>query len=97
MARKPIDKTVDMDKLVSLAQGFSGADIAALVNAAAMSAIKEHIAVNRSDRTKDKNELEYTDESQAQKRKVPLNITMKHFESAIKKIKPNIVVKAAKT
>jgi transitional endoplasmic reticulum ATPase len=97
MARKPIDKTVDMDKLVSLAKGFSGADIAALVNAAAMSAIKEHIAVYRSDRTKEKSELEYTDESQGQKRKVPLNITMKHFESAIKKIKPNLAMTAAKT
>jgi transitional endoplasmic reticulum ATPase len=97
MARKPIDKSVNMDKLVLLAQGFSGADIAALVNTAAMSAIKEHIAVNRSDLTKDKSEMEYTDESQRKERKVPLNITFKHFESAIKKIKPNLVMSAATT
>ena len=91
MARKPIDKSIDMDKLESLAEGFSGADIAALVNTAAMSAIKEHIAVNRTDLTKGKSELEYTDQSQRRERKVPLNITLKHFESAIKKIKPNLV------
>jgi transitional endoplasmic reticulum ATPase len=97
MAKKPIDKTVDMHKLVSLAQGFSGADIAALVNAAAMSAIKEHVAADRSDRRKDKSELQYTDESQVRKRKVPLNITMKHFESAIKKIKSSPAMTATKT
>ena len=97
MARKPIDKSVDMDKLVSMTQGFSGADIAALVNAAAMTAIKEHIGENRSDRTQDKSELEYTDQNQRQERKVPLNITIKHFESAIKKIKPKLVVTAANT
>jgi transitional endoplasmic reticulum ATPase len=97
MAKKPIDKTVDMHKLVSLAQGFSGADIAALVNAAAMSAIKEHVGADRSDRRKDKSELQYTDESQVRKRKVPLNITMKHFESAIKKIKSSPAMTATKT
>src|SRR5690348_13317263 len=42
--RKPLDNTVDMDKLVELTNGSTGADIAAIVNAAAMSAIKEHIA-----------------------------------------------------
>src|SRR6476659_5238443 len=51
-ARKPIDKTVNLDKLVELTKGYSGADIAALVNAAAMSAIKEYVAVNRGEHTK---------------------------------------------
>ena len=31
--RKPIDNTVDMEKLVELTNGFTGADIAAIVNA----------------------------------------------------------------
>ena len=39
-SKKPLDKTVSLDKLVELTKGYSGADIAALVNAAAMSAIK---------------------------------------------------------
>ena len=56
--RKPLDNTVDMEKLVELTNGFTGADIAAIVNAAAMSAIKEHVAAisetNGSGRRKDK-------------------------------------------
>jgi transitional endoplasmic reticulum ATPase len=51
-AKKPLDKTVSLDKLVELTKGYSGADIAALVNAAAMSAIKEYVATNRSGKTK---------------------------------------------
>ena len=97
MARKPIDKTVDRDKLVALAKGFSGADIAALVNAAAMSAIKEHITTNRSEQTRDRKQLLYSDENQTPSQKIPLNITMKHFETALKKIKPNLAMAAAKT
>ena len=56
--RKPLDNTVDMEKLVELTNGLTGADIAAIVNAAAMSAIKEHVATisetNSSGRRKDK-------------------------------------------
>ncbi len=51
-SKKPLDKTVSLDKLVELTKGYSGADIAALVNAAAMSAIKEYVAVNRGEQTK---------------------------------------------
>lgn len=97
MARKPIDKTIDLDKLGALAKGMSGADIAALVNAAALSAIKEHISINRSEDMQRNGELNYTDESQKRIQKVPLNITMKHFDAALKKIKPNLEMKTAKT
>ena len=90
MARKPIDKFVDLNKLVELCKGLSGADIAALVNAAALSAIKEHILTNRSEQITERKELLYADESQLGSQKVPLNITMKHFESAFKKIKANL-------
>ena len=34
-SKKPLDKTVSLDKLVELTKGYSGADIAALVNASA--------------------------------------------------------------
>lgn len=97
MARKPIDKTVDLDKLVTLAKGFSGADIAALVNAAALSAIREYIAANRREDVREKRQLLHTDESQKRTKNVPLNITMKHFETALKKIKPHLAVTAGKT
>jgi transitional endoplasmic reticulum ATPase len=41
--KKPLDSDVNLDKLVETTEGMTGADIAALVNAAAMSAIKEHV------------------------------------------------------
>ena len=97
MARKPIDKTVDLDQLVTLAKGFSGADIAALVNAAALSAIREYIENNRGEDIMENRQLLYSDESQKRTRNVPLNITMKHFEAALKKIKPHLAVTADKT
>jgi transitional endoplasmic reticulum ATPase len=82
---------------VELCKGLSGADIAALVNAAALSAIKEHILTNRSEQITERKELLYADESQPVSQKVPLNITMKHFEAAFKKIKPNLKYTTTKT
>jgi transitional endoplasmic reticulum ATPase len=41
--KKPLDSDVNLDRLVELTEGMTGADITALVNAAAMSAIKEHV------------------------------------------------------
>ncbi|MDQ3847811.1 MAG: AAA family ATPase, partial [Thermoproteota archaeon] len=64
--KKPIDSDVNLDKLVEMTEGMTGADIAALVNAAAMGAIKDHVS-QRSD--------------------TKLKISMKHFETALNKIK----------
>lgn len=82
-AKKPLDKTVSLDKLVELTKGYSGADIAALVNAAAMSAIKEYVAVNRVEQIKRSKEFEH----EVHTGKVPLEISLKNFEAALKKIK----------
>jgi transitional endoplasmic reticulum ATPase len=41
--KKPLDADVNLDKLVVQTEGMTGAEIAALVNAAAMTAIKEHV------------------------------------------------------
>lgn len=82
-SKKPLDKTVSLDKLVDLTKGYSGADIAALVNAAAMTAIKEYVAVNREEQTKRSKESELGTQSG----KVPLVISFKNFETALKKIK----------
>jgi transitional endoplasmic reticulum ATPase len=43
-AKKPLDSSVNLDKLVETTNGMTGADIAAVVNMAAMAAIKEQIA-----------------------------------------------------
>jgi transitional endoplasmic reticulum ATPase len=41
--KKPLASDVDLGKVVEMTDGMTGADIAALVNAAAMTAIKEHV------------------------------------------------------
>ncbi|HXG05839.1 MAG TPA: CDC48 family AAA ATPase [Nitrososphaera sp.] len=67
--KKPLDSDVNLDKLVELTDGMTGADIAAIVNAAAMAAIKEHVRNSKKDRS------------------MKLRISMKHFESALDKVK----------
>src|SRR5918992_1864218 len=64
--KKPLESDVNLDKLVEMTEGMTGADIAALVNAAAMSAIKEHVR---------------------QKSGSKLKISMKHFETALNKVR----------
>jgi transitional endoplasmic reticulum ATPase len=93
-SKKPLDKTVGLDKMVELTKGYSGADIAALVNAAAMSAIKEYVAVNREEHTKSLSTREQSEESENQRHteQVSLTISFKHFEAALKKIKRNVRV-----
>jgi transitional endoplasmic reticulum ATPase len=90
-SKKPLDHdTVNIDKLVELTDGYTGADIAAMVNAAAMSAIKEHMmtSVNNENEIKEETRAktrEYIKEKEQQKSK--LKISMNHFESALQKIK----------
>jgi transitional endoplasmic reticulum ATPase len=67
--KKPLEPDVNLDKLVEMTEGMTGADIAALVNAAAMSAIKEHVR---------------------QKSDSKLRISMRHFETALDKIKKKL-------
>ncbi|HZT35000.1 MAG TPA: AAA family ATPase, partial [Nitrososphaera sp.] len=52
--KKPLDSSVNLDRLVEMTDGMTGADIAAIVNAAAMTAIKEHVA------SKEKGKLKVT-------------------------------------
>jgi transitional endoplasmic reticulum ATPase len=67
--KKPLESDVNLDKLVEMTEGMTGADIAAMVNAAAMSAIKEHVR---------------------QKSNSKLRISMRHFETALDKIKKKL-------
>jgi transitional endoplasmic reticulum ATPase len=55
--KKPLDKSVDQEKLVELTDGMTGADIVVMVNAAAMSAIKERVSAGKED---DKSKLKIT-------------------------------------
>ncbi|MGI0019762.1 MAG: CDC48 family AAA ATPase [Nitrososphaera sp.] len=50
--KKPLDKSVDLERLVELTDGLTGADIVVMVNAAAMSAIKERVSSGKEDQSK---------------------------------------------
>ena len=80
--KKPLDASVNLDKLVELTEGYTGADLAAIVNTAAMSAIKEHITnIKREDEETKRNQ------DKKQQEKAILTIGMKDFEAALKKVK----------
>ena len=89
--KKPLDSDViNLDKLVELTEGYTGADIAAMVNAAAMSAIKEHMMSSANEENKNKEHSsiktrEYIKENE--QHKTNLKISMNHFEAALQKIK----------
>jgi transitional endoplasmic reticulum ATPase len=63
--KKPLESNVNIDMLVEMTDGVTGADVAAIVNAAAMTAIKEHVRQKGN----------------------KLDISMRHFETALEKIK----------
>jgi transitional endoplasmic reticulum ATPase len=73
LKKKPIDSTVNVDKLAELTDGYTGADIAAIVNAAAMAAIKDQISSGDKDNI-------------TTGHKQHLTISMKHMESGLQKI-----------
>ena len=73
--KKPLDETVDIEKLADQTDGYTGADIASLSSAAVMLALREHVS-------------KYKDPKEAEQHKNELKIHMKHFEDAMKKIRP---------
>lgn len=73
--KKPLDETVDIEKLADQTDGYTGADIASLSSAAVMLALREHVS-------------KYKDPKEAEQHKDELKINMKHFEDAMKKIRP---------
>jgi len=73
--KKPLDETIDIEKLADQTDGYTGADIASLSSAAVMLALREHVS-------------KYKDPKEAEQHKDELKINMKHFEDAMKKIRP---------
>jgi transitional endoplasmic reticulum ATPase len=73
--KKPLDDVVDIEKLADQTEGYTGADIASLSSAAVMLALREHVS-------------KYKDPKEAEDHKEELKIHMKHFEDAMKKIRP---------
>jgi transitional endoplasmic reticulum ATPase len=70
---KPLADDVDLDVLVSEAENYTGADIAAVCNEAVMLAIREYVS---SGGRMDKEELGKS------------QVTMKHFRDAVQKVEP---------
>ncbi|MGC2482438.1 MAG: AAA family ATPase, partial [Nitrososphaeraceae archaeon] len=73
--KKPLAENISMNQLASETEGYTGADIAALSSAAVMLALREHVS-------------RYDDPKQADSHIQELKIHMKHFEEAMKKIRP---------
>jgi transitional endoplasmic reticulum ATPase len=76
LKNKPLSTDVNIDLLAEKTKGYSGADLSALSNIAAMLVLKNHIA-------------ESTSIEEAKEDIKDLRISMKAFEEAIKKVKPS--------
>ncbi len=72
---KPLAEDVNLEELAKLTEGYTGADLENLVNTAALIALKEHVS-------------KYKDPKEAIAHKDELKIHWKHFEEALKKVKP---------
>jgi transitional endoplasmic reticulum ATPase len=73
--KKPLSDDVNIKDLADKTSGYTGADLASLSSAAVMLALREHIT-------------KYPDSKEAEKQTRELKISMKHFEEAMKKIRP---------
>src|SRR4029078_5457509 len=56
--KKPLDSTCDLDRVTDLTEGYTGADLEALVNSAAIVAIKDHIDLMKNSESTDLNSPE---------------------------------------
>ncbi len=72
---KPLADDVNLEELAKRTEGYTGADLENLVNTAALIALKEHIS-------------KYKDPKEAIAHKGELKIQLKHFEEALKKVRP---------
>ena len=75
---KPLAEDVDLEELADRTEGYTGADLEALCQTAAILAIREHLE-------------KYPDPEEARARAEELVITRRHFEEALKKVRPSKV------
>jgi transitional endoplasmic reticulum ATPase len=73
--KKPLADDVNIEQLADHTEGYTGADIASLSSAAVMLAVREYVS-------------KYKDQKEADNRVKELKIQMRHFEEAMKKIRP---------
>ncbi len=72
--RKPIGAGLDLDRIVEMTEGFSGADITSVVNTALSLLLQQYVAA-------------YPKPEDAKTHTAEAVVTMKHFEDAIRKVK----------
>jgi transitional endoplasmic reticulum ATPase len=65
---------INLEQIATLTEGFSGADVSAVVNTAVSIVVQEYLA-------------NYPTPAEATKHISEAEITMRHFEEAVKKIK----------
>src|ERR671916_1242852 len=73
--KKPLADDLNLEQLADHMDGYTGADIASLSSAAVMLALREHVS-------------KYKDPEEADSHIQELKVHMKHFEEALKKIRP---------
>ncbi len=71
---KPIGTGVDLEKIADITDGFSGADVAAIVNTAVSLVLHEYLA-------------KYPTPEEAAKHASEAHVLMRHFEEGVKKIR----------
>ena len=90
LKKKPLGADVNIDKIVDLTDRYTGAEIEALVNAAAIAAVREYIIAKEQKLNKEKDtNTEYPSEMKEKYdnvQKEELEISMKHFKSSLSKI-----------
>src|SRR6188472_3140307 len=91
--KKPLDSTCDLDRVTELTEGYTGADLESLVNAAAIAAIKDRISLMKNSEGRDLNSPENKNHNNkitcdsVKPKPIGLKIGMKHFEYALQRIK----------
>jgi transitional endoplasmic reticulum ATPase len=71
---KPLAKDVDLGKIADQTDGFSGADVASVVNTAVSVVLQNFISV-------------YPSPEEAKKHVIEADVSMKHFDEAVRKVK----------
>jgi transitional endoplasmic reticulum ATPase len=77
---KPIDRDVDVGTIANATEGFSGADLSAVVNVAVSLVLHEYL-------------MKFPRPDEAAKYASQATVSMRHFEDAIKKVKVQRQVK----
>ena len=97
LKKKPLASDVDIDKLVTLTDSFTGAEIESLVNASAIAAVKEHVIAKEQKEMHHDQKTDYNikdiskineqkESNLKEEEEEELAISMKHFERSFSKI-----------